>query len=372
MKEKMFYYYNPVKIIHGCDAICRVTNEIRDYSNITLIFSQSFKNNVKAFSTLHESLKNKRIQPIQIKKGEPTNLSVSNIVNKICPKTDFILGVGGGSILDITKAIAFCHGNKIDPIELGKYNLNTFHKSTKFGLICTRPGSGSEGNNAFILTNSVNKIKNSFFSQNSFPLFSIHDPSLYESLSITDYYFGLLDALAHIIDQYLISRPKSIIQDHLATSYFELGLKMASKQQFKSPEAFMNLAWFGSLVSSGILSRGVKTSWLIHELAHSLGAAVNIPHTHAIRTILCSMIDLNCFPLDKVTKLTDLIKKPQIKQISPTNRRKILRLYFEKTFIKPSFNKATKNKIQMWGKCNLQQPIFSKKNKLLLIQRLKK
>lgn len=154
----MFYSYNPVKLIHGSGSLKRAASEIPTGAQLTVLHGASHLSYPEAIKII-SAWPSTATKYIRAPSHEPTLASIELILNQIPCETNFIVGIGGGSVMDTTKAVAACFGNKITPRELNFSSSTALQNTTQFGLVSTRPGSGSELNNSFVLTDEQTKVK---------------------------------------------------------------------------------------------------------------------------------------------------------------------------------------------------------------------
>lgn len=303
----MFYNYNPVKLIHGEGSLQRAIAEIPADCRITVLHGTTLeRHSLQVMETLATWASSGAVR-IRIDPGEPTEASIDALLRQIPPETTLIVGIGGGSVMDSTKAAAVCLGNQLNAAALKTSAPMSWRATTKFGLVSTRPGSGTELNNAFVLMDEGSKFKRSYFSLHSYPLFAIHDPIFYQSLQSADYASGLADAVSHVIDQYLVERDPQVVQDLMSINFLEIGSKLIKKAPSPAPEDFLQLAWFSALISSGILSRGVRSSWILHEVAHSLASLCGLPHAKSITTISRAVLSMARHPQDRLKQVANAL-----------------------------------------------------------------
>ncbi|MBD3842403.1 MAG: iron-containing alcohol dehydrogenase, partial [Campylobacterales bacterium] len=200
-----FYYYNPTKIIFGKGMLPRITSELLDVQKVLLLYGQgSIKKNglyEKTLSVLH----NASISFVEFGGIEPnpdfnTALKAIELVRK--EGVDFILAIGGGSVIDAAKFIALCAYSN-DP--WGVITATTPPPETilSIGSVCTVPGSGSEMNNSFVLSKRSDIYKRPFSHIKLYPKFSLLDPENTYSLSKHQSALGIVDAFVHILEQYI-------------------------------------------------------------------------------------------------------------------------------------------------------------------------
>ncbi len=302
-----FYFYNPIKLIHGKDSLSRMINELADGIVLAVIYGDTLSNHKDPLSYIANLPKCSRVDLYKCAQSEPTEAMIDGLVSRLRGDTNFILGVGGGSVMDTTKAVAVAYGNKIEARALKNKTPMELGAATKFGLVATKPGSGSELNNAYVLMDEDDHFKRSYFGPNSFPQFSVQDPTFYKSLRPKDYASGLTDAMSHIIDQYLVDRSEDLIQDAMSLNFLKIGSSLAIFSDDPREGDFSRLAWFASIVSSGILSRGVKTGWMIHEIAHSLSSSLGISHAESIALSMERVMLLEKIPFSRLCSINQVI-----------------------------------------------------------------
>lgn len=346
----MFYNYNPVKLIHGEGALQRAPAEIPAGSQVVIVHGATLE---RYFSPVIKTLDTwapSRICRIRVDSGEPTEASVDAIAQQIPPETNFIIGIGGGSVMDSTKATAVCFGNRLKAADMKRSSPMSWHKTTKFGLVSTRPGSGSELNNAFVVMDKELKFKRSYFSLYSYPLFSIHDPIFYQSLQPTDYANGLADAVSHVIDQYLVAREPQVTQDLMSINFLKIGNELGKRARSPSQVDFLQLAWFCALISSGIISRGVGTSWILHEVAHSLASIRGLPHAQSITTVSRAVLSLPRHPRDRLQTIAQALSgAEEMDEHRPYDSERIAK-FFSKLGLPVGLDSLTVEDITLWRK----------------------
>ncbi len=277
----MFYSYMPTRIMNGVGSFSKIKKEILGCENILILHGSSFKNFEFFRNDLKKYLPNAIIQAIEIPNGDPSIDGIHSIREKVALKSPLILAVGGGRVIDFSKALSICLANDFTGNEIFEIPWENWTRFCRLGVIVTRPGSGSEYNNGFILTNQQG-WKKSLFSLNSYPEFCIHDPIFFTTLSDKDFLLGAYDALIHVLDQYVTDRPDSLVVDELSLSCLRVLGKLFAKSRHEKNNDFQSLAWISSLITSSLLSRGVKTSWVCHEFVHSYSSLTNFPHGKAL------------------------------------------------------------------------------------------
>jgi NADP-dependent alcohol dehydrogenase len=218
-------------------------------------------------------------------------------------KLDFLLAVGGGSVIDGTKFVAAAVPYVGDPWEI----LQSFGAKVQSALplasVLTLPATGSEMNNGSVITRKATKTKLPFMSATVFPQFSILDPSKTFSLPPKQIANGVVDAFVHISEQYLTYPAQGMVQDRFAEgllqTLIELGPKVLAEPE--NYEYRANLMWVATLALNGLIGAGVPQDWATHMIGHELTALHDIDHARTLAIVLPSL--LNVQRADKHAKL---------------------------------------------------------------------
>lgn len=344
----MFYNYNPIKLIHGEGALQRASMEISENESVAIIHGATLEMHAVEARRLLGVLSSPTASWIRINPDEPTEESINDLIRKIPTGTTLILGIGGGSVMDSTKATAVCYGNGISPAELKNSSNALWKNTTKFGLVATRPGTGSEFNNAFVLMDASTKFKRSYFSLYTYPSFSIQDPLFYNSLLPADYASGLADAVSHVIDQYLTSRDPKPVQDLMSLGFLKIGRELGKLIRSPSTNDFLQLAWFGALASSGLLSRGVTTSWVLHEVAHSLASVKGLPHAHSIAAASRAVMNLPRHPPNRLKQVAQELLGELASSQNALSDGDLVAKFFSALGLPTSKSILTKEDVELW------------------------
>lgn len=271
-----FCYYSPTKIFFGKDEETKIGSIIRDYGfkKILLHYGKSSIKQNGLYSRIIKSLNDAQIDYIELSSVE-ANPKI-DLVRKgveLCKKekVDFILAVGGGSVIDSAKAIAVSVIVDFDPW------LFSIHRaiptsSLPIGVILTISVAGSELSNSCVISDPVSKIKNGFNSDLIRPLFAIENPELTYSVSSFQTGCGIVDILMHTLERYLTD-----VELHPLASQFAEGIMKevlrAGKIAISDPcnyEARSTLMLASSFSHNGLTGMGGKMYFTVHKLEHQL------------------------------------------------------------------------------------------------------
>lgn len=289
----MFYSYNPTRIMNGTGALDKMKKELHGVRDLFVVHGASLSKFAGLKEVIEEHIPGGVVEYYQIPLGDPGIEDVSEIAPALMKRRPFLLAIGGGRVIDFTKALAAQAGNELVGNEIFSSDPLSWNNTLRLAVIATRPGSGSEYNNAFILSDAQG-WKRSLFSLTTYPEFCIHDPKFFSTLNTEQYLYGIFDAVIHVLDQFVVDRPESLVVDELSLVYLKILGRLAKKGVEEGCPDFQQLAWVGSMVSSGVLTRGVNASWRCHELAHALASRVRISHGRSLAFIADAVFSKNC------------------------------------------------------------------------------
>lgn len=290
-----FEYENSVKIIFGKDTISKVANEIPKGAKILLTYGGgSIKKN-----GVYDQVKNalKEIQLIEFGgiEANPHYETCMKAVDVVkAEKIDFLLSVGGGSVLDATKFIAaaalYTNGDPWDILSKNK----PVENALPLGAILTLPATGSEMNGNSVITRVSTTEKMAFGSPKVLPQFSILNPECVYTLPDRQIANGIVDAFVHVMEQYLTFPVNSPIQDRFAesilTTLIEEGPKVLANK--KDYDAAANFMWSATVALNGWISVGVPQDWATHMIGHELTAFHGIDHARTLAIVLPGMMNI--------------------------------------------------------------------------------
>jgi NADP-dependent alcohol dehydrogenase len=203
-------------------------------------------------------------------------------------RVDFILAVGGGSVIDGVKFMSGAVYYDGDPwdVLLRKENC-VFERALPFGTILTLPATGSEANSGAVISRSEWKEKRTMGGPLFFPVFSLCDPTVVFTLPERQIVNGIVDAFVHTIEQYITYPTENYLQERQAeailSTLIEIGPKLVSEPSNYTLAS--NLMWCATQALNGHLRCGVPTDWCTHMIAHELTALFGIDHARTLAII---------------------------------------------------------------------------------------
>ncbi|WP_430972726.1 iron-containing alcohol dehydrogenase [Sunxiuqinia rutila] len=286
-----FEFKNPVKILFGKGQIAKIAAELPRDKKILLtygggsIFKNGIYDQVKAATQGLDIIEFGGIEP---NPHYETLMQAVELVKK--EGVDYLLSVGGGSVLDGTKfiaAAALYEGD--DPWDIcAKRSQVKVEKAIPIGAVITLPATGSEMNGNSVINRVATQEKLAFDSPAVMPQFSVLDPEVIFSLPDRQVANGIVDAFIHVIEQYLTFPVNSPLQDRFAEgilhTLIEEGPKvLANRNDYESAANFM---WSATMALNGLIGMGVPQDWATHMIGHELTAYHGIDHARTLAIVL--------------------------------------------------------------------------------------
>ncbi len=290
-----FELKNPVKIIFGKETISRVVNEIPKNARVLLTFGGGSIKKNGVYESVKNALTNVKLFEfggIEVNPHYETCMRAVEMVK--AEKIDFLLSVGGGSVLDATKFIAAAAlYEKGDPWDILAKN-KPVENALPIGAVLTLPATGSEMNGNSVISRVSTQEKLAFGSPKVLPQFSILDPECVYSLPDKQIANGVVDAFVHVMEQYLTFPVNSPIQDRFAesilTTLIEEGPKVLAN--IKDYDAAANFMWSATVALNGWISPGVPQDWTTHMIGHELTAFHGIDHARTLAIVLPGVMNI--------------------------------------------------------------------------------
>lgn len=290
-----FTFQNTTRIHFGKAQIGKLSKELASYQRIMLVYGGGsiFTNGV--YRQVKDQLAGK--QYVEFGGVEP-NPRYETLIKAVevarSENVDFLLAVGGGSVIDGAKFIAaatlFTSG---DPWLMLSENAK-FSKALPLGVVLTLPATGSEMNGNAVITRESVKQKLAFGSRLLLPVFAILDPETMYSLPFKQISNGIADAFVHVMEQYLTYPVNAPVQDRFAEALLltllEEGPKvLAYKTDY---DACANLMWAATMALNGLIVAGVPDDWSTHMIGHELTALFGIDHAQSLCIVLPGVMEL--------------------------------------------------------------------------------
>lgn len=288
-----FTFYNPTKIIFGKDTIKEIAKEIPADSRIMITYGGGSVRRNGVLDEVKKALTGYQMDEFGGIEPNPTYETLMKCVEKVRgSQSDFLLAVGGGSVIDGTKFIAAAVHYSGEPWDIVKSYGRGVKQAIPFGTVLTLPATGSEMNNGAVITRQETKTKLPFAHRLVYPKFSVLDPTKTYTLPINQIANGVIDTFVHITEQYLTYPAAGKIQDRFAegllVTLIEEGPKALADPQNYDVRA--NLMWCATLGLNGLISAGVPQDWATHMVGHELTALKGLDHAVTLAIVLPAML----------------------------------------------------------------------------------
>jgi len=286
-----FTYVNPTVIHFGQGQIANIATAIPKDKTILVIYGGGSIKSNGVYQQVVDALQHHKWLEFSGVEPNPTYETMSKAVALIkAEAVDFILAVGGGSVIDGAKyaaAAANYAGDGWD-IMLGKHQVTD---AVPLGVILTLPATGSESNPAAVVTKAASNDKLPFFSPAVQPKFAVLDPDVMKSLPEKQLINGIVDAWVHICEQYLTLQQGAMVQDGYAEALLSNLLQLAADYPKRDNDSWRaNLMWTANQALNGLIGAGVPHDWATHMIGHEMTALYGVDHGRSLAIVQPSLL----------------------------------------------------------------------------------
>ena len=285
-----FELYNPTNYIFGTNQIEKLPKLVPAKAKILLVYGGGsiFKNTI--YNQVTAALKDFEIEEFGGIEPNPRFKTLMKAVEIVkSKKIDFILAVGGGSVIDGVKFISGATHFEGNPIDILKNRIlfTDLNKVIPFGTVLTLPATGSEMNSGAVVTIEATQEKLTMGGSALFPKFSICDPAVIASLPKRQIENGIIDAFTHVMEQYLTYPHDALLQDRLAESILQTLVEIGPSvvEHPTDYKLASNYMWCATMALNGLIQKGVPSDWATHMIGHELTALYEIDHARTLAII---------------------------------------------------------------------------------------
>ena len=287
-----FIYKNQTEILFGKGQMSEITSRLPENAKVLLLFGGGSikKNGVydQAMSALAD------VDVIEFGGVEP-NPTYETLMQAVATakeqNVNFILAVGGGSVIDGAKFVAAAYNFAGEPWDILVKGAE-FSNPLPIGAVLTLPATGSESNGNSVVTKKETSQKRAFSSPSVQPVFAVLDPEYTFSLPERQVSNGVVDAFVHVIEQYLTYPVNAPLQDRFAEGILQTliseGPKALSEPQNYDVRA--NVMWSATMALNGLIGQGVPQDWSTHMIGHELTALYNLDHAQTLAIVLPALM----------------------------------------------------------------------------------
>lgn len=289
-----FTFHNPTKIIFGKGQIATLAQEIPAAARVLITYGGGSIKQNGVYQQVTTALQGRTVGEFGGIEPNPKYETLMQAVEKIRAEGwDYLLAVGGGSVLDGTKFIAaaagFTGGDPWDIVAKGA----EVKSALPIGAVLTLPATGSESNAFAVISRKSCGDKLAFSTPLVFPKFAVLDPEATYSLPPRQVANGVVDAFAHTLEQYLTFPAAAPLQDRFAEGILltlvEVGPKtLANPTDYEARAAFM---WTATLALNGLIACGVPQDWVTHMIGHEITAIHGLDHAQTLAVVFPGVMD---------------------------------------------------------------------------------
>ncbi|WP_137743715.1 iron-containing alcohol dehydrogenase [Robertmurraya siralis] len=278
-----FTYWNPTKLIFGKGQLVQLKEEVPKYGRkVLLIYGGGSIKKSGLYAQVINLLQEIKADIFELSGVEP-NPRISTVRKgvDICKSEgiEFILAVGGGSVIDCTKAIAAGAKYDGDAWELVTKKA-VAHEALPFGTVLTLAATGSEMNSGSVITNWETNEKYGWGSAVTFPTFSILDPVHTYTVPKEQTIYGIVDMMSHVFEHYFHLQENTLLQDRMCESLLITVMETAPQllADLENYDLRATILYNGTMALNGMLSMGYQGDWATHNIEHAVSAVYDIPH----------------------------------------------------------------------------------------------
>lgn len=290
-----FDFYNPTEISFGRGKIAELNRLVPENARVLLLFGGESARKTGTLDEVKAALAAREVHEFGGIEPNPSFETLMNAVEMVRQhQLDFLLAVGGGSVIDGTKFVAAAVHHVGDPWDILLSRGRKIQQTLPFGAVLTLPATGSEMNNGGVVTRKSLQAKLAFSHRQLFPQFSVLDPAKSFTLPARQVANGVVDAFVHTIEQYLTYPVDARVQDRFAEgllqTLIEIGpVTLAEPENY---DARANLMWVATLALNGLIGAGVPQDWATHMLGHEVTALYGLDHAQTLAVILPPMLEI--------------------------------------------------------------------------------
>lgn len=286
-----FSYSNPTQIFFGQGQISAITRVLDPQAKVLVIYGGGSIKKNGVYDQVASALKGFDWVEFSGVEPNPTKETLDKAVHIVKQQQiNFILAVGGGSVIDGSKYVAAAAQYEGDGWDIltGKHQVNS---ATPLGAVLTLPATGSESNSGAVITKAETQDKLAFLSPYVQPKFAVMDPDVMKTLPEKQLLNGIVDAWVHVCEQYITRPTGAMVQDAYAEALLKtlkkLGERFADRD---SDEWRANLMWAANQALNGLIGSGVPQDWATHMIGHELTALWHVDHARSLAIVQPSLL----------------------------------------------------------------------------------
>ncbi|BDF96136.1 MULTISPECIES: iron-containing alcohol dehydrogenase [Pseudoalteromonas] len=287
-----FSFANPTKIHFGEQQIAAIKSEIPANATVLVTYGGGSIKSNGIYDQVADALSEHTWFEFSGIEPNPSYQTCMKAVALVKEKhVDFILAVGGGSVIDGSKFIAAAANYDGEPWDILAKG-GEVKSAIALGVVLTLPATGSESNSFSVVSNLDSHDKLPFSSPSVQPKFAVLDPAVTYSLPKRQVANGIVDAFVHTMEQYLTYDVGAKLQDRFAEGILMTLIEEGPKA-FSEPDNYQvraNIMWSATMALNGLIGAGVPQDWSTHMLGHEMTAVYGLDHAQTLAIVLPRMM----------------------------------------------------------------------------------
>ena len=287
-----FTYANHTRIHFGENQIANIAKEIPASAKVLVIYGGGSIKKNGIYDQVITALSGHSVFEFSGVEPNPSYETSMQAVEMVKQQgIDYLLAVGGGSVIDATKFIAAAaefDGEPWDILAKGA----AVKSALSIGVVLTLPATGSESNSFSVISKKATDDKLPFASEHVQPQFAVLDPNVMSTLPQRQLSNGIVDAFVHVMEQYLTYDVEAKVQDRFSEGLLAT-LVEEGPRVFSEPDNYKvraNIMWSATQALSGLIGSGVPQDWSTHMLGHEITAIYGLDHAQTLAIVLPRMM----------------------------------------------------------------------------------
>lgn len=281
-----FSYHNPTAIEFGAGSIKTISDSINKDQKVLVVYGGGSIKKNGVYDQVIKALENHTFLEFSGVEPNPTVETMNKAVKIVKEENiDFILAVGGGSVIDGCKYLAAASlydGDGWDFLD----GTAEVQKALPLGVVLTLAATGSESNHLTVVSKKETDEKRMYFSNHSYPQFAVMDPSVMATLSDRQLGNGLVDAFVHTSEQYITYPTSALVNDGYAETLFRGLVQLADTWEERRTKPWLeNLMHIANQALNFQIGAGVPQDWSTHLIGHELTAYYNLDHARSLAVV---------------------------------------------------------------------------------------
>ncbi|MGC0120081.1 iron-containing alcohol dehydrogenase [Pseudoalteromonas piscicida] len=283
-----FVFKNQTEILFGKGQMSEITSRLPEAAKVLLLYGGGSIKNNGVYDQAMNALTGVEVVEFGGVEPNPTYETLMQAVATAKQNdVNFILAVGGGSVIDGAKFVAAAFNFDGEPWDILVKGAS-FSNPLPIGAVLTLPATGSESNGNSVVTKKATSQKRAFSSPTVQPQFAVLDPEYTYSLPPRQVSNGVVDAFVHVIEQYLTYSVNAPLQDRFAEGILQTLISEGPKalSEPNNYDVRANVMWSATMALNGLIGQGVPQDWSTHMIGHELTALYNLDHAQTLAIVL--------------------------------------------------------------------------------------